>query len=75
MILITTHSDPTTGFLHIVPNNGGSVPVQEVQYFYLFIYCTFLNALPVVRSDLYRSLSSHFKPRGQEKYSQLVIMW
>jgi len=38
MVLITTHSDPTTGFLHIVPNNRGSVPVKEVQYFYLFIY-------------------------------------
>ena len=30
MVFITTHSDPDTGYLHIAPKNGASVPVQEV---------------------------------------------
>ncbi|KIM40990.1 hypothetical protein M413DRAFT_28089 [Hebeloma cylindrosporum] len=30
MVIVTTHSDPTNGFLHIGPNNVGSVPVQEM---------------------------------------------
>ena len=29
-VMITTHSDPTTGYLHLGPNNVGSVPVDEV---------------------------------------------
>jgi len=30
MVIITTHSDPASGYLHIAPDNAGSVPVQEV---------------------------------------------
>ncbi|KIM38491.1 hypothetical protein M413DRAFT_76005 [Hebeloma cylindrosporum] len=30
MVFITSHSDPTSGYLHIGPNNVGSVPVEEV---------------------------------------------
>lgn len=35
MVIITTHSDPTTGNLHMGPNNVGSVPVQDVASFLL----------------------------------------
>jgi len=38
-VVITTHSDPTTGYLHLGPNNVGSVPVEEVafcNFIYLF---------------------------------------
>ncbi|KAF8801923.1 hypothetical protein BYT27DRAFT_7114038, partial [Phlegmacium glaucopus] len=37
-VMITTHYDPTSGYLHIGPNNIGSVPVNEVlsfDFFYL----------------------------------------
>ena len=30
MVFITSHSDPETGYLHLGPNNIGSVPVKEV---------------------------------------------
>ena len=30
LVVITTHSDPRTGDLHIAPGNTGSVPVNEV---------------------------------------------
>ena len=32
-IFITTHSNPTTGFLHMAPGNCGSIPVSEVLFF------------------------------------------
>lgn len=63
MILITTHSDPTTGYLHIGPNNVGSVPVNEVEYFILFIYFKFLNEIPAFRSHIYSPLSNHLEER------------
>lgn len=45
MVVVTTHSDPETGFLHIMPNNGGSVPVQEVNHLFIFLCFDFLNAI------------------------------
>ena len=36
LVVITTHSDPRTGDLHIAPNNTGSVPVNEVSFLFLF---------------------------------------
>ncbi|KIK03069.1 hypothetical protein K443DRAFT_131586 [Laccaria amethystina LaAM-08-1] len=30
LVIITTHSDPDTGFLHIAPGNTGSVPANEL---------------------------------------------
>ena len=44
MVFIMTHSDPDTGFLHIAPNNGASVPAQEVYHIIFFLYFDFLNA-------------------------------
>ena len=38
LVVITTHSDPRTGDLHIAPNNTGSVLVNEVSYLFLFLY-------------------------------------
>lgn len=38
MVFITTHSDPGTGYLHIMPKNGGSVPVQEVNLFFFSLF-------------------------------------
>ena len=44
LVIITTHSDPHTGDLHIAPNNTGSIPVNEVSFpFSFFYYCKFLN--------------------------------
>jgi hypothetical protein len=41
LVIITTHSDPETGYLHIAPNNTGSVPVNEVSIFIYFIVLDF----------------------------------
>jgi len=45
LVVITTHSDPRTGDLHIAPDNTGSVPVNEVSYFLSIYYCKFLNSI------------------------------
>jgi hypothetical protein len=74
MVLITTHSDPTTGYLHMGPNNVGSVPVQEVEYFILFIYFKFLNQIPAFGCHFYSPLPNHFAKR-QQQYPCPVIMW
>jgi len=34
LVVITTHSIPRTGDLHIAPNNTGSVPVNEVNFLF-----------------------------------------
>ena len=45
MVVITSHSDPDTGFLHTAPNNAASVPAQEEVYHYNFsLYFDLLNA-------------------------------
>jgi len=38
LIVITTHSDPRTGDLHIAPDNAGSVPVNEVSNIFLLYF-------------------------------------
>jgi hypothetical protein len=38
MVFITTHSDPETGYLHIMPKNGGSAPVQDVNHFFFSLF-------------------------------------
>jgi len=38
LVVITTHSDPRTGDLHIAPNNTGSVPVNEVNFLFNHYY-------------------------------------
>jgi len=43
LVVITMHSDPHTGDLHIAPNNTGSVPVNEVSFYFILFYCKFLN--------------------------------
>ena len=44
MVVITSHSDPDTGFLHIAPNNAASVPAQEVYHLNIFPIFDLLNA-------------------------------
>lgn len=41
LVVISTHSDPRTGDLHIAPGNTGSVPVDEVSF--LTFYVIILN--------------------------------
>ena len=43
LVVITTHSDPHTGDLHIAPNNAGSVPVNEVSLFFTYLYTIIVN--------------------------------
>ena len=47
MVVITSHSDPDTGFLHIAPNNAASVLAQEVYH---------LNSFPIFDLSLSRHL-------------------
>ena len=37
LVVISTHSDPCTGDLHIAPGNTGSVPVDEVSLITFFV--------------------------------------
>lgn len=37
LVIISTHSDPRTGDLHIAPGNTGSVPVDDVSFFHFFV--------------------------------------
>ena len=37
LVVISTHSDPRTGDLHIAPGNTGSVPVDEVSFLSFFV--------------------------------------
>ena len=30
LVVFTTHCDPSTGYVHHVPNNDGSAPINEV---------------------------------------------
>ena len=74
MIFITTHSHPTTGYLHIGPGNVGCVPVQEVKCFILFIYFKFLNHIPAFACHISSPLSNHLA-EGKQEYPRLFIMW
>ena len=42
-VFITSHSDPTNGFLHIAPNNAASVPMDEVCKLILYCLIGFAN--------------------------------
>jgi len=57
-VFITTHSDPTNGFLHIGPNNVGAVPPNEVRF-------SFIHFLTI--SECYSSSSMQFSPKDFKK--------
>lgn len=63
LVVITSHSDPNTGDLHIAPNNTGSVPIDEVSFFSSFwdheLSKLVLNSIPAIRSYFSRTLLQH----------------
>ena len=51
LVVISTHSDPHTGDLHIATGNTGSVPVDDVSLFFTFCdYSKILNSIPALAS-------------------------
>ena len=51
LVVISMHSDPCTGDLHIAPGNTGSVPPHDVSFLTFFYdYSKFLNFIPALES-------------------------
>ena len=81
LVVITTHSDPCTGDLHIAPDNAGAVPVNEVSdlflfYFYFYFYISeFLNFILDLWCYVSKPLLQYITKRQQEEHPQSIVLW
>ena len=68
LVIITTHSDPETGDLHIAPNNTGSVPVDNVSLFHFFasilIYYVVFQFFSVIFPERFRKILQREKNKN-----------
>jgi hypothetical protein len=75
LVVITTHSDPRTGDLHIAPENTGSVPVNEVSDLFLFyLFFKYLNSILDLQCYVSKTFLQYITER-QEEHPQFTILW
>jgi hypothetical protein len=76
LVVISTHSDPRTGDLHIAPGNTGSAPANQVRFFIFCDYYKILNSIPAVASYFPRALPQVIKEKREEqKPPQSICLW